>query len=39
MIKSFKFLSDTVNRALLADSANKIITAPESDGKMIVKGI
>ena len=38
MVKSFKFLSDTVNRALLADPANKIITAPESNG-MIVKGI
>ena len=37
--ESIKFLSDTVNRALLADSTNKIITAPESDGKMIVKGI
>jgi integrase len=35
---SIKFLSDTVNRALLADPENKIITAPESDG-MIVKGI
>jgi integrase len=36
---SINFLSDTVNRALLADPENKIITAPESDGKMIVKGI
>jgi polyhydroxyalkanoate synthesis regulator phasin len=39
--ESIKFLSDTVNRALLADPSNKIITTtPESDdGKMIVKGI
>ena len=36
--ESIKFLSDTVNRALLADPENKIITAPESDG-IIVKGI
>jgi len=35
---SINFLSDTVNRALLADPENKIINAPESDG-MIVKGI
>ena len=36
--ESIKFLSDTVNRTLLAYPSNKIITAPESDG-MIVKGI
>jgi hypothetical protein len=38
---SINFLSDTVNRALLADPENKIvdIAHPESDGKMIVKGI
>jgi hypothetical protein len=36
--ESIKFLSNTVNRALLAHPSNKIITAPESDG-MIVKGI
>ena len=34
---SIKFLSDTVNRALLADPANKIIPSTENDG--IVKGI
>jgi hypothetical protein len=39
--ESIKLLSDTVNRALLADPENKnITTTPESDdGKMIVKGI
>ena len=37
--RSMKFLTDTVNRALLAgESVNKIITAPGSNG-MIVKGI
>ena len=36
--RSIKFLSDAVNRALLADPENKIVTAPESNG-MIVKGI
>ncbi len=38
---SINFLSDTVNRALLADPENKIvdIAAPESDGRRIVKGI
>jgi hypothetical protein len=36
---SIKFLSDTVNRALLADPENKIITAPESDGMGIIKAI
>ena len=38
---SINFLSDTVNRALLADPKNKIITTtPESDdGVKIVKGI
>ena len=36
--RSIKFLTDTVNRTLLADPENKIVTAPESDG-MIVKGI
>ena len=35
---SINFLSDTVNRALLADPANKIITAAEND-RMVVKGI
>ena len=35
--ESIKFLSDTVNRALLADPANKIITSIENDG--IVKVI
>ena len=34
---SINFLSDTVNRALLADPANKIITSTEND--KIVKGI
>ena len=36
--ESIKFLSDTVNRALLANPTNRIITTTESDG-MIVKGI
>ena len=35
--ESIKFLSDTVNRALLADPANKIIPSTENNG--IVKGI
>lgn len=35
--ESIKFLSDTVNRALLADPANKIITSIENYGT--VKGI
>ena len=35
---SINFLSDTVNRTLLANPSNKIITAPESNG-IIVKGI
>ncbi|HJU59795.1 MAG TPA: hypothetical protein VJ583_08600, partial [Nitrososphaeraceae archaeon] len=34
---SIKFLTDTVNRALLADPENKIITSTKNDG--IVKGI
>jgi hypothetical protein len=38
--ESIKFLSDTVNRTLLADPSTKIITTPESDdGMKIVKGI
>jgi hypothetical protein len=36
---SIKFLSDTVNRTFLADPENKLVTAPESDGMGIVKGI
>ena len=36
--RSIKFLTDTVNRTLLTNPENKIITAPESNG-MIVKGI
>jgi hypothetical protein len=35
--ESINFLSDTVNRAFLADPANKVITSTENDG--IVKGI
>ncbi len=35
---TINFLSDTVNRALLADPANKIITIAESAG-MVVRGI
>ena len=36
---SIKFLSDTVNRALLADPSNKIITDDKNGNTGIVKGI
>ena len=36
---SIKFLSDTVNRALLADPSNKIVDINAKSDGMIVKGI